>query len=69
MVTTTIADLLNTRLFRQNQTFLTRELGVNRNTVRKYMGDESGEFHFVRVTKGNDHDKLELFTNQTNKVV
>jgi len=60
----TISDLLNTKMYRNNQSFLARELGVNRGTFRKYMGDESGEFHFIREYVSG---KIELYTNQSNK--
>lgn len=59
----TIPELLSTKMFRGNQSFLTRELGVNRGTLRKYMNDTKGEFHYVRQS-GEDY---ELFVNQTNK--
>lgn len=59
----TISDLLSNKFYRNNQSVLSVDLGVNRGTLRKYMNDEKGEFHFVR----NSGDKLELFTNQTNK--
>ena len=60
----TIQDLLATKMYRHNQSFLARELCLNRGTFRKYMDDEAGEFHFIRELNG----KLELFTNQSNKI-
>lgn len=60
----TIQDLLNTKMYRGNQSFLARELGINRGTFRKYKDDMTGEFHIIREANG----KLELFTNQSNKV-
>ena len=61
----TISDLLNTKMYRNNQSFLARELSVNRGTFRHYMNDELGQFHFIIEKEG----KLELFTNQSNKIV
>ena len=61
----TINDLLLNPHFRGNQTLLAKELNINRGTLRKYMLDNSGEFHLVReYTCG----KIELFTNQSSKV-
>ena len=61
----TISDLLDTKMYRNNHSFLARELGVTRNTLRKYVADKTGEFHFIKeYTKG----KIELYTNQSNKV-
>ena len=59
----TIPELLNNRMFRGNQSELSRTLGVNRNTLRKYDSDTKGKHHFVRCI-GEDY---ELFTNQSNK--
>tara|TARA_R110000764_G_scaffold239783_1_gene340001 strand:- start:486 stop:692 length:207 start_codon:yes stop_codon:yes gene_type:complete len=61
----TISDLLSTKMYRNNQSFLARELGVNRTTFRKYMNDTDGEFHFI---KGAFDGELELYTNQSNKI-
>ena len=63
MNTSTIPKLLNTKLYRHNQTILAKDLSVNRSTLRRYMKDEEGTHHFVKV----DGDALELYTNQTNK--
>tara|TARA_R110000803_G_scaffold95395_4_gene163379 strand:- start:1212 stop:1388 length:177 start_codon:yes stop_codon:yes gene_type:complete len=52
-------------MYRNNQSFLARELGVNRNTFRKYMNDATGEFHFIKEYSGG---KIELYTNQSNKI-
>jgi hypothetical protein len=60
----TIQDLLRTKMYRHNQSFLARELGLNRGTFRKYMNDEAGDFHLIKDTNGT----LELFTNQSNKI-
>lgn len=59
----TITELLQTKMYRNNQSFLARELGVNRGTFRKYMNDLAGEFHFIRKA-GSEY---QLFTNQTCK--
>lgn len=59
----TISELLKTKMFRNNQTYLARGLGVNRGTFRKYMDDDKGEFHFVKKVG----DEYQLFTNQTKK--
>jgi predicted site-specific integrase-resolvase len=59
-----INDLLLNKYYRGNQTLLAKDLGINRGTFRQYMNDEKGAFHFVRNING----KLELFTNQTNKI-
>ena len=45
----TVADLLNTMEFMQNQSELARALNVNRGTLRKYMTDTKGEFHCIRL--------------------
>ncbi|PHR55934.1 MAG: hypothetical protein COA43_14540 [Robiginitomaculum sp.] len=58
----TIADLLCNAHYRGNQTLLAEVLTVNRNTLRKYMTDIEGEFHFIRIS-GNG--AIELYTNQT----
>ncbi len=60
----TITDLLNTKMYRGNQSFLARELCINRGTFRKYMSDIEGDYHFIKRTG----DLYELFTNQSNKV-
>ena len=60
----TINDLLLNKHYRGNQTELSKDLGVTRNTVRKYMNDDKGEFHFI---KNGFTKNPELFTNQTNK--
>lgn len=60
----TIPELLATKMYRYNQSFLARELELNRGTFRKYMNDKEGVFHFIRESNG----KLELFTNQSNKI-
>ncbi len=61
----TIPELLKTMFYRSNQSLLSKELGVNRGTLRKYMGDSDGEFHSLKKVDG----KYQLFTNQTNKIV
>ena len=60
----TISEMLETKMFRGNKSFLARELGVNRTTLFIYFQDKEGENHFVKETKG----KIELFTNQSKKV-
>ena len=59
----TINDLLLNKHYRGNQTLLAKDLNINRGTLRKYMLDEKGDFHFI-VKCG---DKYELYTNQSNK--
>ncbi len=54
----TITDLLNTKMYRGNQSFLARELKINRGTLIKYMRDKAGTFHLV-IKRGDD---LSLFT-------
>ncbi len=56
--------LLNTH-YRGNQTLLAKDLKINRGTLRKFMADEEGEHHFIKL---NNEDVPELFTNQSNKV-
>ena len=60
----TIPELLSTKMYRNNQSFLARELNLNRNTFRKYMNDSLGKFHIIREFDG----ELEFFTNQSNKI-
>ena len=59
----TINDLLLNKHYRGNQTLLAKDLNINRGTLRKYMTDEDGGFHFVGKCAG----KYELYTNQSNK--
>ena len=60
----TINKLLLTPYYRGNKTLLAKELKINRGTLRKYLTDTDGEFHFV---KGHANNLPELFTNQSNK--
>ena len=60
----TITELLTTRMFRHNQSELSRCLNVTRNTLSKYKDDLEGKHHFVRCIG----DKYELFTNQSERV-
>jgi hypothetical protein len=48
----TVKDMLRTRDLKHNQADLAKMLGVNRGTLRKYMNDELGERHCIRVFKG-----------------
>ena len=48
----TINDLLKKPYYRNNQTLLAVELGISRNTLRKYMLDEKGESHIIRKQHG-----------------
>ena len=57
----TINDLLYNAFYRGNQTLLAIKLDIGRGTLRKYMDDIKGEFHFIKVSSGD----IELFTNQT----
>ena len=57
----TITELLEGKMFRQNQSFLARTLGVSRGTVIKYSRDITGAFHFVRITG----EEYELFINRS----
>jgi len=61
----TITELLQTKMYRNNQSFLARELGINRGTFRKYMNDTSGDYHFLKKAGSG----YQLFTNQTLKRV
>ena len=65
----TINELLLTPYYRGNQSLLAKELNVNRATVKKYIDDAKGEFHFIDAK--TDKFRLisaELYTNQSNKV-
>ncbi len=62
----TINDLLLNKHYRGNQTQLSKDLNITRNTLHKYMSDDSGEFHFIREYVGG---KIEIYTNQSNKAV
>lgn len=62
----TLADLISNEHFRYNQTFLAKSLNVNRGTLRKYLKDVKGEFHFVKIC--STPGRYELFTNQTNNI-
>jgi len=59
----TLNQLLLTPYYRGNKTLLAKELKINRGTLRKYLPDESNDFHFVLKVAGH----YELFTNQSNK--
>ncbi|MCP4985204.1 MAG: hypothetical protein GY928_03775 [Colwellia sp.] len=48
----TLQDLLNKPLYRGNQSFLAKELGISRNTLTKYLTDTVGEKHIIRKQKG-----------------
>ena len=61
---TTIPNLLESKMYRFNQSFLARELGVNRGTLNKYAEDYEGDYHVVIENELG----IELFTNQTNKI-
>ena len=60
----TIHNLLFNTHYRGNQSLLANDLKVNRSTLRKYMTDILGEFHFIKI---NNDGPMELFTNQSNK--
>jgi len=60
----TINSLLLNTHYRGNQTQLAKDLNVNRGTLRKYMNDTTGEFHFIRLVGAVP----QLFTNQSSKV-
>lgn len=60
----TINKLLFNAHYRGNQSLLAADLNVNRGTLRKYMNDVMGEFHFIKI---NNATPMELFTNQSNK--
>ena len=63
----TIPALLSNRFYRNNQSLLANDIGINRGTLRKYMNDEAGEFHYVKTSFDEDTETMELFTNQTNR--
>ena len=65
----TIIELLSTPYYRGNQSLLANEFNVNRGTVRTYIEDVKGEFHFIK-TEFNKFQLVsaELYTNQSNKV-
>ena len=62
----TINDLLYNAHYRGNQSLLAKDLNVNRGTLRRYLMDGSGEFHFIRMN--GSKGPIQLFTNQSNKV-
>lgn len=59
----TIKDLLKKKEYRGNQSLLAKELNVSRNTLAKYINDESGEQHIIRKQYGS----YVLFTARGNK--
>jgi len=61
----TVTDLLESKEFKYNQTSLAITLNINRGTLRRYMEDTKGEFHFVCRTSKNAYN---FFTNQTRKI-
>lgn len=38
--------------FSSNQSLMAREIDINRNTLRKYLADTTGEKHLMRKHKG-----------------
>ncbi len=60
----TINTFLYNAHYRGNQSLLANDLKVNRSTLKKYMTDIIGEFHFIKI---NSVGPMELFTNQSNK--
>ena len=48
----TLNQLLLTKEYRGNQSLLSRELGINRGTLRKYLTDEEGENHHINTVDG-----------------
>jgi hypothetical protein len=61
----TLNELLLTPYYRGNKSLLAKELNINRGTLRKYLPDTGGYFHFVRANGALG--PAELFTNQSNK--
>ena len=61
----TINKFLYNAHYRGNQSLLAKDLNVNRSTLKKYMPDILGEYHFIKV---HNSGSMELFTNQSNKV-
>lgn len=56
----TVTDTLNNKHFRGNQTQLAKELDINRGTLRLYMTDKKGDYHFI--VDGS------LYSNLSNKI-
>ncbi len=56
----TVTDLLKSDQYKFNQSKLARDLNISRGTLRAYMEDKKGDYHFVTGK--------ELYTNQSNKV-
>ena len=48
----TIKDLLEKPYYRGNQSLLAIELGISRNTLKKYAADEAGDTHIIRKQYG-----------------
>lgn len=64
----TIPALLSNRFYRNNQSLLAKDMGINRGTLRKYMNDDDGAFHHVKISLNEEKDEMmELYTNQTNR--
>lgn len=60
----TINELLLNKHYRGNQTLLSKDLNINRGTLRKYMLDDTGDFHFIVE---NAAGKVELYANLSTK--
>ena len=48
----TLTDLLAKPFYRNNQSFLARDLGISRNTLTKYLADTKGDKHIIRKQYG-----------------
>ena len=48
----TLTDLLATPYYRSNKTLLSKDLGVSRNTLNKYLEDKDGASHVIRKQYG-----------------
>ena len=47
-----LSELLKTGEFKYNKSLLSRELGVNRKTVDKYLKDINGDNHYAKQIDG-----------------
>ncbi len=58
-----LKDLLSKKEYRGNQSLLAKDLNISRNTLAKYVDDETGEKHIIRKQYGS----YVLFTARGNK--
>ncbi len=65
----TLNDLLLNNHFRGNQSYLAATLNIQRGTLKKYLPDEEGDYHFICQTGEKDGlNTYNFFTNQTSKI-